>query len=148
MHSFNGFTRRLELAVPDPGLPGLIDGCTACLALAFVVHATGPAAWWPGLIILSTGALAWRRRLADQRRLGPVRLILTADDRWLVQCRGAGPQAAVLGSAWLAGPCCGLQLLADDGRRWRVYLFAGAAGPDQWRHLRVRLRLPRPPALT
>jgi len=148
MRSSNGFTQRLELTVPDAGLPCLVDGLVCALACLFAVYAIGPAAWWWALIALPFGTLAWRQRLAEARRRGPDRLILTVGDRWLMQRRGAGAVPAALGAGWLVGRYCGLLLLEEGGRPRRFYFSAGQVSPESWRRLRVRLRLPRSSGLT
>jgi hypothetical protein len=146
MRSCNGFTRRLELEVRDPGLPCLIDALLCCLAILLIAYVAGPAAWWPAIVGLLVSALLWRRRLVDLRQRGPARLIVSPDERWLIQSRDSLPRPAKLSGAWLVGPVCGLLFETEDGCRWRVYLTAGPVSRDTWRRFMVRLRLPRHPA--
>ena len=148
MRSLSGFTQRLDLIVRDPGLPCLIDGLICSLAFLLIIKAIGPAPWWSALIGLPPGILVWRRRLRQARQRGPDRLILTADGRWQMPCGSAPPASAELAAGWQAGPFCGLFLRSGQGRRRRFYVSAGEISPESWRRLRVRLRLPQPPAMT
>lgn len=148
VHSSNGFTQRLELNVPDPGLPSLVDGLISGLAPCVVVAALGPANGWPVLLALPVWICLFWRAYTAARRHGPACLVLSADGRWQVRCRGREPEPAWLRAGWLAGPFCGLLLVTGNGRGRRVYLWASGSGPDTWRRFRVRLRLPPPASLT
>ena len=146
--SSNGFTQRLELNVRHPALPRLVDGLIGGLALCVLVAAVGPVSWWPALIGLPVWTCISWRGVADARRRGPACVVLTAEGRWRIRCRDREPEPVRLRAGWLAGPFCGLLLVGGNGRRRRVYLCASGLGPDTWRRLRVRLRLPPPASLT
>lgn len=63
--------------------------------------------------------------------------------RWQLLVSPGHWQQAELEAAWLAGPLAGLAFRGPDGRRYSPLVLAGAQSPDDWRHLRVHLKLPR-----
>lgn len=148
VRSSNDFTRRLECHVRYPALPQVVDGLFGAAGLGLTCHALGPVAWWPALVGLPLLGSLLLRRIRRMRGSAPRLVVLTADGLWSLHRADDAGQVATLRAAWLAGPACGLSFVAEDGRHWRVYLLAWWFRPDDWRRLRVRLRLPQMQAMT
>ena len=85
-------------------------------------------------LTLQCRSLSLARCTAARRAPGGRWQLLVGHGQW---------QHARLNAAWLAGPCAGLAFEGAAGSRYKVLVLAPAQSPDDWRRLRVHLKLPR-----
>lgn len=84
---------------------------------------------------LTLKAEAFGRRRCYAARRSPA-------GRWQLRVDGATWLRAELCAAWLAGPLAGLAFRGGDGARYNALVWSAAQSTDDWRRLRVHLKLP------
>ncbi len=147
----NGFFISLDLR---PGLPSWGQRAESCLLSIGMLVAIGFAAFgerdqafkWLALLMILPLAY-WRIFRRQSQHVN--RAMLAPDGRWRIWIKSnSGGLPASLTSAWFCGRWAGLSWRSPTGQAYWAWLRAQDCSADQWRRLRVRLRLPLSDVMT